>query len=145
MAKILMKQTKPGSMDGVTTNLYTKGHEYKIDNNEINQTLANAFVEARWAKIIRERSAPVEVITPPETAVEVSAPEIKESEPKVESFKEDVKPEIKSTRVFELARELKTPWNNVCKVANKLGIKVKTAQSGLTKSEVKRIKKSYTR
>jgi len=150
MPKIIMRQTKPGSMDGITINLYVKDREYKIDDSEINQVLADAFIDARWAKIVRERDVPPANLTPPETAVIVNAPETKNhpvpellTEEETESIHPEVKPEAKSTRVFELAKDLKTNYGKIIKVANRLEIMVTAAQSGLTDSEVKKIKEAF--
>ena len=148
MAKILMHITVPGSMDGITANLYEKGKEYNIDDQQINQKLADIFLKAGWAELLRERTIPA----PSERAVEVSAPEIKdhpkpavlteEETERKESFEEG-KTEVKSTRVYELAGELGIPWAKIVKMAGKLGINVKVAQAGLTESEVKKIKANF--
>ena len=149
MPKILMKQSKPGSVDGVTINLYKAGKEYEIDGDEITLALANAFVNAHWAKFVRERS----VIAPPETAVIVEAPEIKEVE-EVEEVEEVVElekkepaisPDVKTVRVYELAKELKIGWQDVIAYADKIGISANKAQSGLTDAEVEAIKKEASK
>ena len=155
MQTILMKITIAGSMDGFSTNLYKAGQKYPVDNNHINQGLADSFVNANFATYIRERM----VVEPEERAVEVSAPEIKVAkdtgpkETKTEIEKEEIsaqtfsdEPEIqepKNTRVFALAKELKVGWEKIIKVANELDINVRAAQAGLTDSQVQEIKKAF--
>ena len=142
MPKILMKQSKPGSIDGMTTNLYKAGCEYEIDGNEINQSLATTFINEHWATMVRERVMPA----PAETAYHEMAPEIKapveEVEEEVEEEKEIVVPEAKIVRVYELAKEMKKPWQEIVKLADKLGLDASKAQSGLTESDIKAIKKA---
>jgi len=145
MSKIIMRRTMPGSMDGITINLYMKDREYEIDDQQITQSLANAFVDARWAKLIRTRSP-----LPSETAVIEVAPEIKDhpepailTEDEAEIEEKVSVEEPKNTRVFALAKELNTNWAEIKKVANQLGIDVQVAQSGLTDSEVKLIKENF--
>jgi len=148
MPKILMKQTVPGSMDGVTIHLFKVGKEYEVDDNEITQSLATSFVNARFAILVRERiasvapSAPVVLVSPTEMTVEDGPSEIKAKEV-VEEVIEEVVTEIKSTRIYELARKLNKPWQEVVLMSENLGIEANKAQSGLTDSEVKRIKKGF--
>jgi len=157
MAKILMSQTMPGSMDGITTNLYIKGQKYEVDEDQISQKLADIFVNAKWATVVRERT-----VAPAETAVVQKAPEIKaepeeapeklETKTELETEEESAQAfsdqpeaphELKTTRVFELAQELEIPYKEVIKLAADLDIYVKVAQSGLSDSEVKRIRESF--
>ena len=142
MAKILMKQSKPGSMDGMTINLYKKGIEYEIDDNEINQSLADAFIEARWAVLVRTRIVPVpsepkEEVVPSEPKEEVVPSETKEEK------KEKAEP--KNTRVYEVAGELDVAWQDIVALAKALDIDVSKAQSGLTDTEVKKIKEGFAK
>lgn len=131
MAKILMKQTRPGSMDGLTINLYKEGQEYEIDDQCINQVLADSFIEARWAVFARTRVVP---LAPREI------PEVKPAETKKE---EEEAKEPKRTRVYELATELDKPWKDVIKIALSLDIDVDKAQSGLTDTQVNKIKEGF--
>lgn len=55
----------------------------------------------------------------------------------------DKEPEPKSMRVYELAKELDCEWKSIINVANKLDIKIKVPQSGLTKTEADKIKKNF--
>jgi len=128
-----MKQSKPGSMDGMTINLYKKGIEYEIDDNEINQSLADAFIEARWAVLVRTRIVPV----PSEPKEEVVPSETKEEK------KEKAEP--KNTRVYEVAGELDVAWQDIVALAKALDIDVSKAQSGLTDTEVKKIKEGFAK
>ena len=138
MPKILMKQTKPGSIDGMTINLYHAGQEYEIDDNEISQSLANAFIGAQWATLIRER---INVPAPSATMVVTEAPEIKKEE--IVDEEEIIVAAPKTKRVFELARELEKPWKEIVLMADSLDIDANKAQSGLTETEVKRIKEEF--
>jgi len=136
MAKILMKQTKPGSMDGITINLYHAGKEYEIGDNEISQSLADTFVNAHWATMVRLRVAPSEM------AVVDVVPEVKNITVDKEE-KESLIVEAKNTRVYELAGLLKKNWKEISELAEKLGIEANKPQSGLTNSDVEKIKKGF--
>ena len=178
MAKIIMVQTIPGCMNGITAKKYIKGQEYQIDGVQINQRLADMFIGCKAAKIVRERKS---IARAPEQAVIEAAPENKEekiepekaqmsvseakrlaSDSEPEDEKEDenkleetkdadgskpegdnINPDAKDTRVYQLADELKVNWQDVIKAANKLGIEVKAAQAGLTAIEVQRIKERF--
>ena len=134
MPKILMKASTPGSVDGITVLLFLKDREYDVTDR-----LAKAFVtDMKVAELVQEEiSPPVEIVrqrttpTPSEKTVIVSAPEVKD------------KKESKSTRVYELAGELKKSWKDIVKMAKKFGIGVDRAQSGLTDSDIKKIKEGF--
>ncbi len=156
MPRIKMKKSTPGSNDGITTMLFEKDQEY-----DVHHELALAFITHMGvATQVRTRQP-----EPEETAVEMSAPETKEhpepatlTEEEVEaesneSFEEsdseneadepEVDLEPKSTRVYALAKELGCGWEVVIEIANKLGIEVKAAASGLTDSQVEKIKADF--
>ena len=153
MARIKMTQTIAGCMDGIVAKKYIKDTEYAIDGNEINQRLADMFLNANAAVIIRERKP---VLEAPEKAVIEEAPQkkvmsVSESMKKARAKKEDqpdkkeTESAIKTTRVFHLANELKVSYKELVKLANKLGIKAKAAQSGLSENDVKKIKANFVK
>ncbi len=159
MAKIRMTQTIAGCMDGIHPKKYIAEEVYTIDGDEINQRLANMFLGCNAAELIRERKP---VLESPEKAVIEEAPEKKIELSVSEALKKASKSEVeqeetnkkideeeideeetkketgsipKAMRVFQLADKLKTPYKKIIKLANKLGIDVKVAQSGLTEEE----------
>jgi len=153
MGRIRMAQTIPGCMDGIHPKKFIKDQEYEIDDNEINSRLAKIFLNCGAAVSVRARK-PIGV---PEKAVIEEAPEIKPQmsasemrkigkKTEIESDKEpetDKEPESKDTRVYQLSDELGISWKKIVRIAKELGFNVKTAQAGLTNSEVEKIKAAY--
>lgn len=151
MGRIRMTQTIPGCMDGIHPKKFMKDREYEIDNNEINLTLAGIFLDCGAAVKVRSRQL---ILEAPEKAVIDKVPETKPEKSASEMMKMDEKPEetdvepiikaeTKSVRVFQLSDELGISWKEIVKIANKLGIDIKKAQSGLTDSEVEKIKVAF--
>ncbi len=145
MAKILMAQTIAGCMDGIHPKKFIAGETYVIDDIEINQRLADMFLNCDAATIIRERKPALE---PSEKAVIKEAPEKKKAQlsvseiTKAASTKKDktkkvieTKSDDQTMRVFHLADKLDIHYQKIIEIANKLNIPVKAAQSGLTKKE----------
>jgi len=74
--KIRMKDTKKGSPDGVLVNEYQKRRIYDLPDR-----LADAFVRAGWASIVKPQEPDeTKVEEPPETKV-IEPPETKEEPP----------------------------------------------------------------
>jgi len=153
MGRIRMTQTIPGCMDGIHPKKFVKDQEYEIDNNEINLTLAGIFLNCGAAVKVRSRQpileAPEKAVIDkvPKTKPEKSASEMMKMDEKPEEIEADVesiiKAETKSVRVFQLSDELGISWKEIVKIANRLGIDIKKAQSGLTDSEVEKIKVAF--
>jgi len=156
MGRIRMTQTIDGCMDGIHPKKFTKDQEYEIDNNEINQKLADIFINCSAAVSVRARK-PIEVPEKavikeaPETKFEMSASEMRKAAEKSDAKETtpdpedsgDSKPEAKNTRVFQLSDELEASWKDIIKIANKLGIDVKKAQSGLMDTEAEAIRVAF--
>lgn len=135
-----MIQTIAGCMDGIHPKQFVNGIIYQIDGNQINQRLADIFVNCNAAVIIRERKP---ILESPEQAVIKEAPEKKAQLSVSKTMKAvsktkkivETKSDDKNMRVFHLADKLEVPFQKIIELANKLGIPVKAAQSGLTEKE----------
>jgi len=156
MGRIRMTQTIDGCMDGIHPKKFTKDQEYEIDNNEINQKLADIFINCSAAVSVRARrpmEAPEKAVIKevPSTKSELSVSEMSKITEKsdvkeiISDLKDsdDGKPEAKNTRVFQLSDELGISWKDIVKIADELDINVKRAQSGLTDTEAEAIRAAF--
>lgn len=134
MPKIIMKDTTPGSLDGIKINNYIADREYTV-----NDALAKAFISMGVAEYVREEKF---VRTTPENKMVESSPDNKVAESSDEIIKEAEKSDntSKPLRVYQLADELGVSSKKVLRIAKKLNIHVNAPTSGLSEEEEKRIK-----
>lgn len=61
--KIVMKESVPGSVDGINTAVYEARHEYDLTGSDGERDLAAAFVGAGFAEEVKAKSASPAVVT----------------------------------------------------------------------------------
>ena len=149
MAAIKMRVTVPGSMDGLTSKKFVADKIYEINDIDMNQRLAKMILKSNLA--VRVVPDPSESLTPPEPLGGVlEAPEKKDDED-LDIDLDDESDETEDAdsgetvlRVYQLADELGKGSKDIIEIAKTLDIQVTAPSSGLTATQVDKIRKSLS-